>query len=216
MITTQEEYYHLLYRIQENNAPTTAILLPSTERTYYIDLNKREIEAPEFLSVEHDHTAETLYFVVDRYYDHQDLSQMTCVIQYVNANNESYVYLVPYYDIDTLGNEFVNRMIIPWNIGGNVTAYPGEVTFSFRFYKIDPYVLQASYTDEHGNFVVPNDKTIFLYNLSTQAATSKVLHGIGTEILEEEYYYIAPSEVLNIYQKIDDLQKLTVQYWEGE
>ena len=70
MITTQEEYYHLLYRIQENNAPTTAILLPSTERTYYIDLNKREIEAPEFLSVEHDHTAETLYFVVDRYYDH--------------------------------------------------------------------------------------------------------------------------------------------------
>ena len=80
MITTQEEYNRLLYKVQDENAPTTAVLIPSTERIFNIDLNTRTIEAPEFLSVEHDHSAETIYFVIDRYFDSWDLSNSTCVI----------------------------------------------------------------------------------------------------------------------------------------
>lgn len=212
MITTQEEYNRLLYKIQDENAQTTAILLPSTERIFEIDLNSRKIEAPEFLSVAHDHRAETLYFVVDRYFDHWDLSKSTCVIQYINANNESYIYSPPYYDVETLGDEFENKMIIPWNISGAVTTYPGDVTFSFRFYHIDPYSVAQTYIDDNGNEHIPEGETKFVYNLETLPATSKVLYGIGTEILNEEYYEIAPSEVLNIYQKIDEINKRNV-YW---
>lgn len=212
MITTQEEYNRLLYKVQDENAPTTAVLIPSTERIFNIDLNTRTIEAPEFLSVEHDHSAETIYFVIDRYFDSWDLSNSTCVIQYINANKESYIYAVPYFDVETLSGEFENKMIIPWQIGGNATAYPGDVTFSFRFYRIDPFSIKETYIDEDGEEHIPEGTTKFMYNLSTLPATSKVLHGIGTEILNEEYYEIAPSEVLNIYQKIDEINKRHL-YW---
>lgn len=212
MITPQEEYNRLLYRIQDENAPDTVILLPSKERMFYIDLNSRTIQAPEFLSVDHDHRAETLYFVVDRFFDHVDLSNLTCVVQYVNARKEGYLYPVPYYDVDTLGGEFENKMIIPWNIGGNVTAYPGKVTFSFRFYHVDPLSLTPEYTDPDGVKHPPQGEVYFTYNLSTLPATSKVLYGFGTEILNEEYYQIAPNEVLNIYQRIDELSKRNT-YW---
>lgn len=212
MITTQEEYNRLLYKVQDENAPSTAVLIPSTERIFNIDLNTRQIETPEFLSVEHDHDAETLYFVVDRYFDSWDLANSTCVVQYINANKESYIYAVPFYDVETLSGEFENKMIIPWQISGNVTTYPGAVTFSFRFYHIDPFSIHETYVDDQGEEHEPEGEARFVYNLSTLPATSKVLHGIGTEILNDEYYEIAPSEVLNIYQKIDAINKRAL-YW---
>ena len=60
MITTPEEYLSKLHLIQNNNFPTIAILLPRDETIYNIDLNTRTIEAPEYLSVETDHYAETV------------------------------------------------------------------------------------------------------------------------------------------------------------
>ena len=64
MITTPKEYYDLLYRIQDENKPSLAVLLPSNEKIYEIDMNSRKIEAPKYLSVELDHRAETIYFKV--------------------------------------------------------------------------------------------------------------------------------------------------------
>lgn len=80
MITTAAEYEQYLARIQDENAPSIAILLPSDERIYNVDLNSRKIEAPEFLSVEKDHHAECIYFMVDRFFDNMDLSNTVCVI----------------------------------------------------------------------------------------------------------------------------------------
>ena len=37
MITSAKEYYSNLYRIQDENPPTLALLLPSTERIYNIN-----------------------------------------------------------------------------------------------------------------------------------------------------------------------------------
>ena len=48
MITSAQEYFANLYRIQDQNPPTFALLLPSTEKIYDINLNARTIEAPEF------------------------------------------------------------------------------------------------------------------------------------------------------------------------
>lgn len=102
MISTPLEYYQKLWQIQSKNPPELAVLLPSTEKIFNIDLNTRTIEAPEYLSVAKDHNAETIYFKVDRFFDNVDLTNTVCLIQFINANKEEHLYAVPFYDITTL------------------------------------------------------------------------------------------------------------------
>ena len=91
MITTAEDYYGLLYKVQDKNAPSIAVLLPTDEKIYEVDLNTRQIEAPEYVSVSSDHLAEVIYFKCPRFYDGVDLAETTCVIEYVNAEGTAYV-----------------------------------------------------------------------------------------------------------------------------
>jgi hypothetical protein len=109
MITTPQEYYSKLYLIQDTNKPSVAILAPSDEKIYNIDLSTRKIESPDFLSIKKDHMAETIYFTVDRYYDNIDLLETTCVVQYINADKEARIYAVPFYDITT----FEGKILFP-------------------------------------------------------------------------------------------------------
>lgn len=161
MITTPKEYYDLLYRIQDENKPSLAVLLPNDEKIYEIDMNSRKIEAPKYLSVELDHRAETIYFKVGRYYDNIDLANMTCVVQYINAKGEGRVYPVPFYDVETYADE--NMMLFPWCIDGEATKASGNVTYSVRFYDID------------------ESATYMRYNMSTLPSKSEVLHGISSK-----------------------------------
>ena len=71
MITTPEQYYAYLHQIQSNNSPSIA-LISGRDTLYEIDLEQRLIHGPQFLSVEKDHAAETIYFITDRYYDYID------------------------------------------------------------------------------------------------------------------------------------------------
>jgi hypothetical protein len=87
---------------------------------------------------------------------------MTCVIQYINAEGEGYVYVVPYYDLTT----YKDKILFPWAIGGNATKSAGTIEYSIRFYKID----------KRGNY--------FLYNMSTIPVKSKILYGM--DISESE------------------------------
>ena len=108
-------YKSLLYEIQNANVqgPTTdEIIVPSNISLYTVNLDTREIDAPEYLSVQHEHYAETVYFLVDRYHDRMDLAQTNCVIQYITPDNESYVYVVPFCDTVT----YENKMIITTQI----------------------------------------------------------------------------------------------------
>ena len=183
MITLQNEYQENLFKIQDKNPPITAVLLPSTEQIYKIDLNKRTVETPEFLSVQTDHTAETVYFRVNRYYDHIDLSNMICVIQYVNAEGEGFVFPVPYYDLTT----FPNEILFPWIISGNATKAAGTISYSIRFYRIN----------EAGNS--------FTYNMSTLPVESKILYGMDISDAESIIYSDdALTKLLNAVQKVQD------------
>ena len=172
MITTPKEYYDLLYRIQDENKPSLAVLLPNDEKIYEIDMNSRKIEAPKYLSVELDHRAETIYFKVGRYYDNIDLANMTCVVQYINAKGEGRVYPVPFYDVETYADE--NMMLFPWCIDGEATKASGNVSYSVRFYDID------------------ESATYMRYNMSTLPSKSEVLHGISskTDIDESNDYLL--------------------------
>lgn len=174
MMTERPEYLDLLYKIQDENKPSLAILLPGNEKIYNVDMASRKIEAPEYLSVETDHRSEVIYFRTGRYFDSIDLTNTICVVQYINANNEGRVYVVPYYDVDTLSE--TNEIIIPWEIDGEATKAAGDVKYSLRF-----YVLDSNKVDKK-----------LVYNLSTVAATSKVLHGIQInpkelEMTDKEY-----------------------------
>ena len=101
MITTAEDYYGLLYKVQDKNAPSIAVLLPTDEKIYEVDLDTRQIEAPEYVSVSSDHLAEVIYFKCPRFYDGVDLAETTCVIEYVNAEGKAYFYPVPFFDVST-------------------------------------------------------------------------------------------------------------------
>lgn len=160
MMTERPEYLDLLYKIQDENKPSLAILLPGNEHIYNIDMKARKIEAPEFLSVETDHRSEVVYFRTGRYFDSIDLTNTVAIVQYVNAAGEGRVYAVPYYDVDTLSE--TNEILFPWEIDGEATKVAGDVQYSIRFYVLDSNKI---------------DKKL-IYNLSTLASTSKVLHGI--------------------------------------
>lgn len=191
MVTDSKEYLDLLYEIQDDNKPSLAILLPGSEKVYNVDLATRQIEAPEYLSVQEDHRSEVVYFRCPRYFDTIDLSKLVCVIQYINAAGEGRVYAVPFYDVDTLSD--TNEMLFPWAVEGEATKAAGDVQYSIRFYLLDS---------------IKTDK-VLLYNLSTVAAKSKVLHGIDAEIEEweksdKEFYATYLEQILEVAKEIAD------------
>ena len=203
MITAPQEYFDNLWLIQSKNAPITAILLPSSEHIYEIDLHSRTIEAPEFLSLEKDHYAETIYFMVDRFYDNIDLKNTVCIVQYITPSGLKRIYPVPFYDSETYKNfltleedEDTPKLIFPWCIDGAATRDAGIVEYSIRFYKLDEY---------HHTLV---------YNLSTLPAKSEVLHGM--EVLEKNEDYDFTAEVIEqIFARIEDIKKYNSDiYWE--
>ena len=114
MITSAQEYLANLQKIRDENLHTEPLVIPADELIYNVDLNARTIDTPVYLSTETDHIAETVFFAVDRYYETHDLAQSTCIIQYINAKNESYVYVVPVFDLETYADE--GKILIPWVI----------------------------------------------------------------------------------------------------
>ena len=191
MITTPQDYYSKLYLIQDTNKPTIAILLPSEEKIYNIDLNTRKIEAPNYLSIEKDHLAETIYFLVDRYFDSIDLSETTCVVQYINAKNEPRLYAVPFMDITT----FEGKILFPWCIEGEATKAAGNISYSVKFYH--------TFKDEEGN-------VLFDFNLNTVVAKSKILSGLDVIKQDPDYNYIA-SEIESALERINLLSQTDIK-----
>lgn len=209
MITNSEEYKQNLYLIQDSNFPELiASDIPESEAKLVIDLNTRSVSAPEFLSVQKDHNAETLYFIVDRYYDNVDLATMSCIVQYQNASknkaSSGYIYAVPRYYL--IAPEGEQKLIFPWVIEGPATAYSGTVTFSVRFYRIS------------GEYHPDTEQSTLEYEylLNTLSAKSKVLEGMDVLETSENYTY-NPSVFAEIYQRMnkietDYMEKRTL-YW---
>ena len=197
MVTQPNNYEEKLWRLQSDAPTTKALLLPKSEEIYEIDLNKRSISVPKFISVAKDHQAETLYFKFDRYYDRIDLTTKCCVVQYTNALGNSYIYPVPFYDIETLGA--FSKVIIPWCIQGYATEKAGIVKFAVSFYSVDI-----------------NHKID--YCLNTLVAQGEVLNGQNASDLSdyEESQITLDSSLLEAIQELQALAnegKLDPVYW---
>lgn len=173
------------------------IAVPSNKQLYNIDLNTRKIEAPEVLSIQSEHYAETVYFLVDRYYDNMDLAQTNCVIQYV-INGQAYIYTVPFCDITT----YENKMIIPWSISISATQSAGIIKFFLRFYLI------AEQTIVNGDA----SNAEFSYSLSTLPAQSKILSTLPQEDFDKEGQYVV-SELSILVDSLTKQVDNSVVYW---
>ena len=209
MITTSQEYLQNLHILQDENFPKlVASDIPSSEAKLIIDLNTRTVSAPEFLSVQKDHNAETLYFMVDRYYDNVDLATMSCIVQYENASrdktNNGYIYAVPQYFL--IAPEGEQKLIFPWVIEGPATAYSGVVTFAVQFYRI-----RGEYHEDEAQSTLEYE-----YLLNTLTAKSKVLEGMDVLETSKNYTYDG-NTVADIYQQIKDIRDAykddNVLYW---
>ena len=210
MITAPKDYFDLLYKIQNSNRQSTAILLPRDEAIYDIDLNTRKINVPEFLSVEKEHLAEVIYFKVDRYFDNIDLTSTVCIIQYINKNAKDvdgnpaggFAYLAPFIDVQTYADE--NKILIPWFIGGPATAAAGPIEFAFKFYRLREELNQYNETIQ----------TKFVeYELNTLPASSKILYGMDIVDDDEQNFIIESTMVEQIFSRIDTLSKQVGVYW---
>lgn len=210
MITSKQEYDSKLLEIQNNLnqiVPERALLIPEKEPIYNIDLNTRIVESPEFLSVAKEHTAETIYFKVDRYYEHIDLSNTICIIEYINAADEKYLYVVPFYDVTTIIErdselDFARKKIVfPWSISSSVTKKAGIVKYAIKFYHIDR---------ERSNEI---HDYAYDFVLNTLPAESKVLYSLDgpTDSKDEEFNDLdfekpyAPGSIDSVQDDIRDV-----------
>lgn len=185
MITGSQEYQEFLASIADSyNPPNIRMRIPTDEPVYQVNLNTRVISTPSFLGVEADHQSELIYFEMDRFFDSVDLSTCMGIVQFRNARNEEYYYVIPYYDILSK----MGKIIFAWNIQSPVTKYGGSIQFSFKFFKVD------------------RTSRELLYELNTLVAKSRVLVGWATKNGAQHNYNAISAESLLVDN--DFIQKL--------
>ena len=194
MKTSQKEYNELLYVLKDPNNLTDESIyyrIPADEPIYTIDLNTRQVETPEFLSVLEDHNAEVVWFKVDRFFDDVDLFDATCWIQYRNALGEDYVAVtLP----KVIQDNSHDMLYIPWPICSPATKAAGNVTFSFKFFKIG------------------ESKNVY-FSIHTIPTTSKVLYGLDVDLDEFLEGGVEDSEIDPQYSEFVRMyQELTAAY----
>ena len=187
MITEPSEFRQRLQEIQ-NSVKITFAHLPSNEPRFIIDANSREINIPfefSFLGVIGDHKAETIYFEIDRYFDDVDLSEHTCVIQFINKNPETLKFNEGFYPVATMDvNSIDGKIIFGWNIMNDATQIAGDIHFSIRFYSIDS-----------------NNK--FTYNFNTLTANSIILDTL--DVKHSSIIGVSPSELQTWNDKMNQM-----------
>ena len=186
MITSPEEFRQRLLDIQ-NSVDVVYTTLPSDEPRFIIDANSRTITIPvefQFLGVKNDHNAETIYFEIDRYFDDEDLSQHTCVVQFSNKNNSNDGGVYPVTTMDTTSVH--GKIIFGWEIKSDATSLVGDIYFSVRFYSINS-------TDY-----------VFTYNFNTLTAKSVILDtlDVDNQMIIENY----PSELDAWLDRMNELE----------
>lgn len=187
MITSSQEYQEFLAGIAETAPSMMKMRIPTYEPVYEIDLNTRKITPPPFIGVEGDHEAEYIYFQVDRYFDGLDLSNAIGLIVFKNAKNEEYYQIIPYYDIYSIEG----KIIFPWVIQAPAALYGGTVSFSVKFYQVDP------------------TSGKLLYELNTLIAKTKVLVGWANMTGQSHTYeMIDPQSLIANSETIDTLNRL--------
>ena len=192
-------YKNLLNQISNAAVNTnTVIEVPSNKYLYEVDLITRTIQGPEMISVQGEHYAETIYFLVDRFYDNMDLAQTNCVIHYV-INDKSYVYAVPFCDIKT----YDGKIIIPWAISMSATQAAGTIRYFIHFYLLD-------------NIIDDNEHLEYTYSLNTRPTSSRIVQTLSEEelnFIEEDQELNLPSYYEELLNTLDQKVNTAATFW---
>lgn len=132
-------YYNALDQIRKNEKLYKYLRVPIDEQPFVIEAD-RSITVPTHfrtngLGVHGDHTAEVIFFYIDRFFDEMDLSTCMnhtadlsgCYIQWKNAEGDERVSRAYAFDVTE------NAIIFGWVVSNEVTKTPGNVEFSVRF-----------------------------------------------------------------------------------
>ena len=137
------EYYSHMADFFENQK-YKYVMLPLDEDPFLIDLNTRNITVPtsfnKCASVQKDQLAETIIFIVDRYFDYMDLANTEIYVQWTIPENkklgiEEYngATRIEMIDLETEPG----KLKFAWPLNDKITAVPGVVKFSVRFFRVD-------------------------------------------------------------------------------
>lgn len=197
MALLASDYYNLLKSIQNTHEKVALSTLPYDSDTFFINLQKREIEFPSsyqgYLSIATDHRAEVIHFAVDRYYEDVDLKNTTIVVEYINTLGEARIYPVTVFDFSD-----PNYIKFEWSIGGDATKpngkKDGQLQFAVRFYTVD------------------QEKSTFTYNLNTRPAVGNIVFGMDKPDDNEWYEYPATA-IEEVYTRLEDIAKAKEVLW---
>lgn len=170
-ITTLDEYFSYIGDLGNINEKFT--ILPLDEHFFEINANTREIIVPQHfktngISVTGDEIAEVLYFKIDRFFDMEDLAE--------TAGKEVFIQWKAPADADGKRLEGVSQpwvfsenilpgyIIIGWPLTSKITANPGTLEFSVRFY------------------VEEEDTKEILYSFSTLTASAEIKKGLNYDL----------------------------------
>ena len=115
------------------------------EEIFYVDLNTRSIEVPDAFKKEFairgDHNAETVWFVVNRHFDGQDLNAYTWGVQVEDAKKNRKLILLDLKDPRDAGEsqkeEFdKDALYLGWPITIDVTEHAGDISIALCCFTI--------------------------------------------------------------------------------
>ena len=151
-ITDLPTYYRLLQEIR-GVGEYALLRIPEEEQLFEINANTRKINIPDHfakngLGVQGDHTAEVIFFRINRYFDEMDLSLCSgdkgaCYIQWSTGDN-THQQATKAYAFDVTEN----HIIFGWVISNKATRKAGKLNFSVRFvqWEDDPEVYTYSWS----------------------------------------------------------------------
>lgn len=187
-------YKELLYNFQNSPLRVDGSLYPAGHPYADINWNQRAINLPvdydPFL-IEGDHMAARVWFRCDKYFDAINLSDLTCIIEYVNPQGESRI--APILVIDDKTDP--EKLYFSWEVNGEAAKLPagvkkGELQFVIRFYTIDPVTKK------------------FWFNMSTMPCSANVVKGLKPADDTDINYGYPANDVQNMYDRLSTIENI--------
>jgi hypothetical protein len=241
-LTSLEHYFSYIAELSTEDKKYLMIPLDeNTEAMFHINANDRTITIPSQFSkcgaVQNDSMCEIAVFLIDRYFDYQDLNEYNIEVQWIAPNGkdengkdkvkEGCIDVTAIKDITT----YPGKIRFGWPIIGDMTKYDGAVQFAIRFWNGDRNSnTEATYIfntipgtlNVKKGLVVSNPeskRTMSLFDGIVKNSTSPsyriplapIFGTPGQDLTFEEDYLVAQTEAGPIGALKDDTAIMTAQ-----
>lgn len=106
------------------------LMLPLDEEPFKINANSRTIDTKKIVTLQNDQIAETVIFIIDRYYDAMDLCNATAYVQWTLPDGKEGATKIELIDADFEPG----KIRFGWPLDDEITSQVGQVKYSVRFW----------------------------------------------------------------------------------